>query len=197
MQPGDDFRILTDLVQIVIKFLGRDVVRQQLLAILLILGSTGLVARFLRSLLKRQQVEDEEDERDEPLEEEALAVRGPYIEEQKPRPVAVRLLHWLWHLGVQMLHPLLSLAATYAVLQLFRIQGWFFFGLLEDFVSMLWLYLGYQVVVGTLYSLFDDEIVEKHQRKLLVPLAVIVVVLLILNKLVQLETLAAIPVLPI
>ncbi len=198
MQPGGDFQILTDLIQVVIKFLGREVVRQQLLAILLILGSTGLVARFLRSLLlKRQQVEDEDDERDEPLEEEPLAVRGPYVEEPKERPVAVRLLHWLWHLSVQMLHPLLSLAATYGVLQLFRVQGWFFFGLLEDFVTMLWLYLGYRVFVGTLYALFDDEIVERHERKLLVPIAVIVAVLLILNKLVQIETLAAIPVVPI
>ncbi len=169
MIGNDVTQILNDLVQVVLKMLGRPVVQQQLLVIGLSLalawGLAYLIHRWLRHRFPDHEIEPTEPTEPEPVEE--LLEEEP-AEPPPPPSWRERLSTWLLAEVRELSYPLVALAVAYLA------QSLFYFweqpaGLVTEFIVILWLFLIYRLLLGILYATLDRERVHYYRLRLLGP----------------------------
>lgn len=84
--------------------------------------------------------------------------------------------------------PILALVLTFIIAPILAAQGQVV-GWLLVFVSILWLWLFYRLILGSLYVIFPNESVRRFQNRFLGPLFGVLVLLRVLGQLTDLEAL--------
>lgn len=206
MENGTVLQVLTDLVQILIKLLGRPAVQWQLLAIGLVLVVAWVISKQFKSWLNRRfpaqpatVVQDgtpakevEETEQVEEQELEEAVETAAEVEPTSGLSWRERGLGLLLNLMRQLAFPVVALGLAYPALALFTLWNWPG-GLIQEFGTILWVFLGYRFVVGLLGITVKPDRVHYYRTRLLLPLFSITVLLMVLGMLTQLSILANAP----
>lgn len=198
MENGTILQVLTDLVQILIKLLGRPAVQWQLLAIGLVLvlawGISKLLKRWLNRRFPEQPVSAEPavtpaEEAAETGEVEETVEAVEEVEPLSGLSWRARGLELLLNFTRQLAYPAVGLGLAYPALALFTLQNWPG-GLIQEFITILWLFLGYRFLIGLLNATIDRRMVHYYRTRLLLPLFTVTVLLMVLGMLTQLPILA-------
>lgn len=155
---NQDPRLLAFLEQLdnILLVLERPVVQRQLVAIGLTILLAWLLALLLGRILERFEV-DEADPR---------SVGQPAWRHYLARwPVALDFL----------LFPILGILVGQTTVILFQVNLWPA-GLLNQGIQLVWLLVGYRLLVATLYAALEDESAAIYHRRFLTPLAVVVAI---------------------
>lgn len=194
MENGTVLQVLTDLIQIVIKLLGRPAVQWQLLAIGLVLvlawGISKLFDVWLNRRFPERPVPPPQNETPTEEVEEAIEAEG------EPDPISSS--YWrergadlILIFIRQLAYPILALGLAYPALALFTLQNWPG-GLIKEFSTILWLFLGYRFLMGLLYATIEQQRVHYYRTRLLLPLFTVMVVLVVLGMLIQISILTGV-----
>ncbi len=198
MENGTVLQVLTDLVQIIIKFLGRPAVQWQLLAIGLVLvlawGLSKLFIAWLNRRFPQQPASPPQNET--PIGEVEEIIEAEEEEEEVDPTTSTnwreRGVDLLLNFVRQLAYPVVALGLAYPTLALFTLQNWPG-GLIQEFNLILWLFMGYRVIVGLLNATIKPETVQYYRTRLVLPLFTVTVLLLVLGMLTQLTILSNAP----
>jgi len=184
MPSQDDYSILFDLYNTTARYISRFLVQRQLLAIILILLVTSLLAAAAVDWGERRYV------------------RWCW---SNRRRLHDRKGHWRWSYRVrrlaaivlqQVTFPLLAIALTQAAIGLFANLGWLN-GLLYWSINLLLLFTAYRLLIALLYILVRRRRARRYHKRLFGPLIFVVICLLILSRLTDLNQLAHVILFPL
>ncbi|MDX1414888.1 MAG: mechanosensitive ion channel [Candidatus Promineifilaceae bacterium] len=191
MGNGTGLQVIIDLIQSIIKFLGRAAVQRQLLAIFLILLISWYLSRPLVSGLGKIYGRWLARQRRKVAAQGARSV----TEDARVRSY-VNKLRPLLQIADTITFPLLAILLTGLTIMLFDALGWFS-GLLTDTLTLLALFFAYRLFIGLSYTLFDKQKVIHYQVRLFSPLFIVIIVLSIVSSITELSILASAPLFPL
>ena len=191
METGTGVQVIIDLIQTIIKFLGRVTVQGQLIAIFSIL----LIAWFLSQPLvtwlgkwygrwvarQRQKVS---------------ASGGRSVTDDARVRATLGKLRPLLQIAYLITFPLLAILLGGLTILLFNAIGWFS-GLLSDALLLFGMFFLYRLFIGLSYVLFDKQKAIHYQSRFFRPLFGVIVFLLIVGSITELSTLAKAPLFPL
>lgn len=191
MESGNGIQVIIDLIQVIIKFLGRAAVQRQLLAITLALIIawyfsqplvTWLGKRYGQWLARqRQKIAD-------------TGLRS--VTEDAKVHATMQRLRPLLQIADVVTFPLTAIFILILNIFLFRALGWFS-GLLTDTLILLVLFLVYRLLMGLFYVIFDKQRAIHYQVRFFRPLFTVIIILLIVGGITELPTLAKAPLIPL
>ena len=184
MPQSNDYSILFDLYNTTIRYLNRFLVQRQLLAILLVVLSAGLLSTLLVRWGERRYVRW------------CWNHRHRLHDKRGRRTLTFRLVRVVAITLQQVTFPLLAMALLAATDALFANLGWLR-GLLTLTAALLLLFTFYRLLIALLYLVARRRRAQRYQRRLFGPLLFVLILLLILSRLTDLELLAQVILFPL
>lgn len=191
MEIGAGFQAFIDLFQTIIKFLGRAAVQGQLIAIVLVLFIAWYLSKPLVKWLGRLYGRWLADQR-----KRVSAEGTESVTEDAQVRRSVRIIRPLLKIAQPIAFPLIAILLTFLTLLLFASLGWFS-GLLVDTLKLLGIFLAYRLIIGILLALFDEQNVLHYQARFFRPVFLVIIILLIIDGITELSSLARAPLFPL
>ena len=191
MESTTGVQAIADLIQTIIKFLGRAAFQRQLLAIIVVLIIAWYLSKPLITWLGRQYGQWVQRRR-ESLSSENLTVEAVNDQMQ----VVVWPFKWVMQIADMVMFPLLAILLLTLTILLFNALGWVS-GLLSDALYLFALFLIYRFLLAIGYILFDKQTVIKYQTRLFRPLFAVIIFLLVIRGITELPVLAKAPLIPL
>jgi small-conductance mechanosensitive channel len=178
IQSGSVLDLLADQLEVTLAMLSRPVVQRQVLAVLLILLISWALPEGIRRWRRRQR---ERAESPAPETADSQEIDSTLSRQQ-------RILQALYHL----LTPLLALALLALMIWLFSWRG-YPNGLLNNFASLIWIWLLYRGFISFLYARYG-EAVRPYRNRIITPIFALLIVIQIARTLPGSVTLAQVDV---
>ncbi|MFN2172220.1 MAG: mechanosensitive ion channel family protein [Candidatus Promineifilaceae bacterium] len=191
MESTTGVQAIADLIQTIIKFLGRAAFQRQLLAIIVVLIIAWYLSKPLITWLGRQYGQWVQRRR-ESLSSENLTVEAVNDQMQ----VVVWPFKWVMQIADMVMFPLLAILLLTLTILLFNALGWVS-GLLSDALYLFALFLIYRFLLAIGYIIFDKQRVIKYQTRLFRPLFAVIIFLLVIRGITELPVLAKAPLIPL
>ncbi|HHY57508.1 MAG TPA: mechanosensitive ion channel [Chloroflexi bacterium] len=198
------FQIVTDFWLSLLKLLGRPAVQMQLLAAGAAVLAAWLLARVIvralhsaqtqrRERIRRQIIAAEEARQRAAGDDENQSVGSVLLfdEAALDEAVARRLgaTHHLLSMLIQIVYPALATLFLYGAYVYFVVQGWYS-GLLGGLVTLFAAYLVFRLLMGLAYAVGNPARVQYYHQRFFGPLFGVFVVLLVVNTITDITTIA-------